>query len=78
MIIPHHNVLPPVKRSLRKRLESVVETLVSLLDEIDGDSDFEDDDRELDQAEDGVADRDALHFIEQSLHPERFVCVEHE
>jgi hypothetical protein len=60
----------PVTRSMRKRLESAIESLVALLDEIDGDPDREDDEHELDQVEDGVADSAALEIIEHALHPE--------
>lgn len=65
-----HTLFMPVTRSMRKRLESAIESLVALLDEIDGDPDYEDDERELDHAEDGVADGQALDIIEHALHPE--------
>lgn len=60
----------PVTRSMRKRLECPVESLVVFLDEIDGDSDYEDDESELDHAEDGVADSEGLDIMEHALHPE--------
>lgn len=53
----------------RRRIEDAIDRLIDLLDEIDGDPDFELDvveeqnDREHDAAEDGIADKAALHFI---------------
>lgn len=67
---------PPVTLALRRRLlEDWIERAIALLDEIDGDENLEpdladtypadkdregDDERELDPAEDGVADLDGL------------------
>jgi len=55
----------PLSPPLRRRLEVALENLVDLLDELDGDSDFEEQhDREHDDAErSGIADRDG--FVEQ-------------
>jgi hypothetical protein len=48
-----------VPRETRQRIEAVVETLIHLLDLLDGDCDLEDGhDRESDPAENGIADRD--------------------
>ena len=60
----------PVTRSMRKRLESAVESMVALLDELDGDPDYEEDEREFDHAEAGLADSEALDRVEQALCPE--------
>jgi hypothetical protein len=50
-----------VPRETRQRIEAVVETLINLLDLLDGDCDLEDGhDAERDPAEAGLADRDAL------------------
>jgi hypothetical protein len=56
---------PPLSPPLRRRLEAALENLVALLDELDGDPDFEEQhDREDDEAErSGIADRDG--FVEQ-------------
>jgi hypothetical protein len=48
-----------VPRDTRRRIEALVETLIDLLDQLDGDVDLEDGhDRESDPAECGIADRD--------------------
>ena len=50
---------PRIAMSLRRRLESTLENLIGLLDELDGDPDLEDDDdREDDPAESGIGDDD--------------------
>src|SRR4051812_3496719 len=56
---------PPPSPSLRCRLEVALENLIALLDEFDGDPDFEEQhDSEDDEAErSGIADRDG--FVEQ-------------
>jgi hypothetical protein len=47
--------------SHREGVEATIEKLIALLDQIDGDPDFEDGaDREEDHAERGLADQDAL------------------
>ncbi|MEK4033709.1 hypothetical protein WOC76_15510 [Methylocystis sp. IM3] len=47
-----------VPRNTRRRIEALVETLIGLLDQLDGDCDFEDGhDLEWDPAEDGIADQ---------------------
>lgn len=54
---------------IRHTLEMTIERLVQLLDEIDGDADFEPEvleeqyDREADPAEDGLADRASLSVV---------------
>jgi hypothetical protein len=45
---------------MRRLIEDAIESLILLLDEIDGDEGPEDDDREQDYAEAGIADRDGL------------------
>lgn len=45
-------------QALRQKLEAGVEFLVSLLDEIDGDRDLEDDEREDDDCEDDRSDEE--------------------
>lgn len=53
----------------RRRVEATIEHLIGVLDEMDGDPDGEHEpveeqhDRELDPAEDGVADKAALSFV---------------
>ena len=50
---------PRIAMSLRRRLESTLENLIGLLDELDGDPDLEDGhDREDDPAESGIGDDD--------------------
>lgn len=57
-------------RAFRRRIAMAVEQLIAVLDTMDGDPDLEpepDDedsyDRELDPAEDGIADQDALQYF---------------
>lgn len=45
---------------MRRLIEDAIESLILLLDEIDGDDELEDDDREVDPAEAGIADSDGL------------------
>lgn len=58
-----------IDKVLRLRIEFTVERLITLLDEIDGDPDTEPDpvedqhDREVDPAEDGIADKAAMKFV---------------
>jgi len=53
----------------RRRVEATIEHLITVLDEMDGDSDLEpeavedEDDRELDPAEGGIGDELALRAI---------------
>lgn len=53
----------------RRRVEATIEHLISVLDEMDGDSDLEPEvieeqhDRELDPAEDGIADEASLRAV---------------
>jgi hypothetical protein len=49
---------------MRRLIEDAIESLILLLDEIDGDDETEDDDRELNHAEVGIADSDG--FQEQN------------
>lgn len=56
---------PAVKRFRRLMLERWIEDAIALLDTMDGDPDFEDDreyeeEREIDAAEMGIADVDAI------------------
>lgn len=47
---------------MRRLIEDAIESMLLLLDEIDGDADFEEQhDREWDFAESGIADQDGLH-----------------
>ena len=59
-----------VDRGFRRRIEAAVERLIAVLDVLDGDPDLEagaDDedghDRELDPADDGIADKAAMKFV---------------
>jgi hypothetical protein len=45
---------------MRRLIEDAIESLILLLDEIDGDGETEDDDRELNHAEVGIADSDGF------------------
>jgi hypothetical protein len=45
---------------MRRLIEDAIESLILLLDEIDDDGELEDDEREVDHAEDGIADHDGL------------------
>lgn len=53
----------------RRRVEGAIDTLINLLDELDGDPDLEKDppedqhDREADPAEDGIADKASWAFV---------------
>lgn len=53
----------------RRRVEDAIDTLIDLLDQIDGDTDLEPEldeephDREADPAEDGIADKASMAFI---------------
>lgn len=53
----------------RRRVEDAIDTLIDLLDTLDGDADLEPEpaeelhDREADPAEDGIADKASLAFI---------------
>ncbi|MFK4062924.1 hypothetical protein [Brucella anthropi] len=49
---------PAVYRLRRLMLEKWIEEAIALLDQIDGDPDLEDDERENDPAELGIADAD--------------------
>ena len=54
----------------RRRVEATIEHMIQELDELDGEADFEAEpdnedgvDREVDPAEDGIADEAALKFV---------------
>lgn len=49
-----------IPRGTRRRVEALIDTLIELLDAIDGDPDIEDDEIEHDEAERGIADEDAI------------------
>lgn len=49
----------------RHKIEHAIDMLIALLDAADGDPDLEDDEREYDPAEKGIADHDGL--IEQGF-----------
>ncbi|MEQ1956330.1 hypothetical protein [Mesorhizobium sp. CN2-181] len=53
-----------VTPSMRLRISTTIEALITLLDQIDGDENLEDGaDAEFDPAEAGIADLDALGFL---------------
>jgi hypothetical protein len=58
MTEPRHFI--EFRPGMRRLIEDAIESLILLLDEIDGDDDGEDDDRELDHAEAGIADSDGF------------------
>lgn len=60
-------------QAFRAKVETLLEELICLLDELDGDPDLEDgQDAENDPAEQGIADRDALDILMPIIHPELF------
>ncbi len=60
----------PIPRHVREAISAEIERLIYLLDLVDGDADLEDGaDRELDEAEAGIGDREGLW--EQGFAPGR-------